>query len=159
MPVMEMQPNSGGDGSKRTWVAIPEDTVLEAEVRAVKQVKKPFKADDGSDIWKVEFEFAVEHNGKQRKLWGETPTTFSSHPDCKLTNWVTAILGRTVAEGESLNTDVLVGEHCRVMIGQRSSVKDGEQQIRNHVKDVIPSRSRMAQVRKPVVEQSFDDSF
>lgn len=82
------------------YEAIPENTVLLTEVVKVEERDSFFNIDDNDPSLgkkrQVSFRFKVtdpdsEYNG--RNVWGTTPTTFSTHPDCKLRVWVQEILG------------------------------------------------------------------
>lgn len=131
---------------------IDDDTIFEANLVGVRQVEKPFTDDDGNKVNKVEFKFTLidpDGNFDGTPQWGETPTRFNSHPDCRLRNWASAILGTELPIGYRLDTDVLLGNTCRVVIGLREYEKDGATKKRNSVKDVIPSREAMARMASP----------
>lgn len=133
--------DDGGDGSlKREFETISDNSILEAEVVSVEKVVKPFKDEHGQPIVRVEFEFkVVDQQHKGRRLWGDTPTTFTTHPDCKMTAWVTEILAvESLPADFRFNTDSLNGSRARVVVGLREA-KDGKP-ARNYVKDVIRSR-------------------
>jgi hypothetical protein len=123
---------------------IPEDEVLQARITAITQRKKPFQAEDGSDIWRMEFSFVIEQPDSPfdgSRIWGDTSTNFNTHPDCKLRAWTQEILSLTEMEpGFTLDTDVLVGNRCRVVVGVRRYTKDGEAKERNFVRDVMRMR-------------------
>lgn len=119
---------------------IPEDTVLPAKVTAITQKKKPFKDDDGNDIWRMEFSFTVEDPNSDfdgTRLWGDTSTTFNNHPDCKLRAWAQEILATQLDAGFVLDTDILVGQRCRIVVGVKEYQKDGQTKTRNFVRDVM----------------------
>lgn len=141
---------SGDESSfkKREFQKIPEDLVLDATVEAVEERDHPFfKDDDGNPQRTVNFTFALEGEeyGKNRRLWGETPTTFTTHPDCKLRSWTQEILGGNELDvGFKLNTDALVGAKVRVVVGYEewdSKRNPGTRDWKNSIKDVIHSRS------------------
>lgn len=128
---------------------LPDDTVMPAEVTRVKMEDKPYQDDDGRPVKKVVFKFKMrpdpssewaEHAGGDQ--YGETSTNFVDHPGCKLRNWAQAILtpGADLPPGYQLDTDVLVGKPCRIVIGLREYTKKGETEKRqtNFVKDVLP---------------------
>jgi hypothetical protein len=119
---------------------IDDDEILPARVVGIKERIKPFKDDDGNEIKRVEFAFVIEtpegsHDGQ--KLWGDTSTVFSNNPNCKLFAWSQEILGQELPGGYALDTDTLVGQNCRVIVGLRKYEKDGKEQTRNFVKDVV----------------------
>lgn len=157
MPTFELvestQPESSSGSSE--YEPIEEDTVIEATVAAVEVRPHPFfKDDEGNAEMKVNFEFHFERDGKKRKLWGDTPTTFTTHPDCKLRNWVQQILGgNELPAGFKLNTDTLINTPVRIVVEYRTW-KDrttGEPKWRNSVKDVMYSKSSPA--------PAFEDPF
>lgn len=129
---------------------IEDDTIWPAEVIEVKIAEKKYREDkDDSNspfVKKVEFKFAVEQEGSPwdgTNVWGETPTRFNTHPDCKLKNWAQEILATEFPPGFKLDTDVLKGNKCRIVVGQREYEKDGETKKHNYVKDVLRSREAM----------------
>lgn len=130
--------------SENSYQQIPEGSVLGAEVLEVKEKKMPFTDDNGNDIFKVEFKFLItddEFSG--RNIWGNTPTTFSENPDCKLRSWTQEILQLdAVPVGFSLDTEHLVGMPCRVQIGHRIQTKGDQKIVRDYVADVIRARTR-----------------
>lgn len=129
---------------------IDDDSIYAANVVGVKLVEKPYTDDDGNKVKKIEFKFALidedgPHDGDN--LWGETPPRFNTHPECKLRNWASAILGSDLPVGYRLDTDVLVGNVVRVVIGKKEyNDKDGNPKTRNLVKDVMPTADNMARM-------------
>lgn len=122
---------------------IPEDEVLQARITNVSQRKKPFQAEDGSDIWRMEFSFVIDQPDSPfdgSRIWGDTSTHFNSHPDCKLRAWTGEILGVDLQPGFVLDTDQLAGNRCRVVVGVKKYKKDGEDKERNFVRDVMRAR-------------------
>lgn len=123
--------------------AIPEHTILVMEIVDVKEVEKPWKDDDGNPVNRVEFSFVVrEPEGENsrfdgRKIWGETPTTFSRSDRCKLRAWAQEILSEKL--GNTLDTDILIGRRCRGVVHQR--IKKNTDQVYNFVHDVLPDRN------------------
>lgn len=136
---------------------IPDGTIKEARVVGVKVAKKPFTDDEGKDVHKVEFKFAVsDPDGifDGQNLWGETGTKFNTHPDCKLRNWSSAILGTELPVGYTLDTDLLIGHDCRISIelyeyedkkaGVDPTTGNKPMKQRNRVVDVFPTAAAMA---------------
>lgn len=123
---------------------IPDDTVFGAEVTGCRIVEKPYYEDDGvTKVRKVEFKFILRQPGSDwdgDSYWGETPVKFNTHPDCKLKNWASAIEGVEFPAKYRLDTDILIGKPCRVIMGSRQYEKDGEKKTHNFVKDVMPAR-------------------
>lgn len=149
--ILELAPD---DGSSST---IPEDEVLRARVTAVKVVEKPFTNDDGTKAKKVEFRFSIYNpNGAfdRRPIRGETPTTFNSHPDCRLRGWATALLGMELPVGYKLDLDDLVDHECRIVVGLREYEKDGQKKEWNFVRDVMPTKETMS-----VMSQADEEPF
>lgn len=133
---------------EKTYPVIDEGTILEAEITKVQKIVKPFKDDDGNPVVRVEFSFKIvdeKYTGKF--LWGETPTTFTTHPDCKMRAWVQEILAvNELAKDFKFDTDSIVGSRCRVVVGLRewADKTTGEIKQRNFVSDVIRSREAIA---------------
>lgn len=124
---------------------IEKDEVFEAEVTRIKEVKEPYQdKQTGADVYKVEFQFVIQDEGPHdgSTLYGKTGTKFNTHPDCKLRNWSAAILNSELPTGYVLDTDTLIGQRCRVIIGAREyqDKKTGEDKIYNFVDDVMPAR-------------------
>jgi len=119
---------------------IDEDEILPARVVGIKERGKPFKEDDGNEIKRVEFSFVIETPEQPfdgQRIWGDTSTVFTNNPNCKLYAWSQELLGMELPAGFQLDTDTLVGQDCRIIVGKREWEKDGKQQTRNYVKDVI----------------------
>lgn len=149
MAVFELEettaPEGGGSGGERkAFTPIDEDTVFEATVGDVEVRPHPFfKDDDGNPEIKVNWEFLFDIDGQKRKLWGDTPTTFTTNPDCKLRNWVQQALGgQELVAGFKANTDALKGNRVRIVVGYRewTDKNSGEKKWRNFVKDVMYSK-------------------
>ena len=146
MPVFELKETTLDDEEvRKEFPVIPEDTILRAEVVEVKQETKPFKDDDGNPVVKVVFQFKVtDDDFTRQRVWGETPVTFTNHPDCKLRSWMQEIMGGEIdVVGTKVNTDDLVGCECRIVVGNRSwtDKTTGEVKRRHFAKDVLRSRS------------------
>jgi hypothetical protein len=126
---------------------IDDGEIKSATVASVKVVEKPYVDDEtGQKVKKVEFKFVINSDDAfdTQNLWGETGVRFNTHPDCKLRNWSSAILGTELASGFRLDTDHLVGNKCRIVIGLKEYEKDGQHKKRNFVSDVMPSAEAMA---------------
>lgn len=131
-------------GEKIVYEKIPDGTFVEAEVVAVKkEPHKFFKEEDGSPQIKVNFRFKIlEGEFVNRQVFGMTPTTFTTHDDCKLRQWVEALLGvDEIAPGFKFTLGDLVSTKARIVIGLREYVdKEGKDGWNNEVRDVIFSR-------------------
>lgn len=147
MAVFELKesdvPDPATQGERKEFTPIAEDTVIEATIAKVEVRPHPFfKDDEGNPQIGVNWEFNFEIDGQKRKLWGETPTTFTTHPDCKLRNWVQQALGGgELPAGFKANTDALVGNPVRIIVGYQEWTKDGQQKWKNLVKDVMYSKT------------------
>jgi hypothetical protein len=123
---------------------IPADTILPAKITAVRQVMaRGYKNDDGSDAFRIEFTFVIEDAESLWdgvKLWGDTTNKLINHPDCKLWQWAQEILVSELPPGFQLDTDLLVGNPCRIVVGMREYEKDGQNKIHNFVGDVMRPR-------------------
>jgi hypothetical protein len=134
---------------------LPEDDIKTAEVISVKLEEKPYTDDDGNKVKKVVFKFGIidpdgTHDGTN--VWGETPPRFNTHPDCKLRNWSSAILGSVLPVGYKLETDLLVGKECRIVLRLKEYPdKDNPDRIKqvNQVKDVMPTSDNMDRMANP----------
>ena len=126
---------------------IDDDEIFPATLVEVKLVEKPFVDDKtGEKVKKISFKFRLDAEGDPHDgdfKWGETGTRFNTHPDCRLKNWAEAILGRELVKGYQLDTDDLLDQKCRVVIGRREYDKDGQTKIHNSVKDLMPSAENM----------------
>jgi len=105
---------------------IPPNTVLETTVEEVNVKESPFLIDENDPSkgkkQQVSFKFKVNEEGdyQNRVLWGNTPTTFTTHPDCKLRAWVGEILGLDeIGADFTFDTDHLVGLTVKVVVGNR----------------------------------------
>lgn len=119
-----------------------DDAIALAQILTVKVAEKPYVDDNGEKVKKVEFKVAVIDPGGAHDnsyLWGETPTRFNSHPDCKLRNWAQAILNQELPAGFQLDTDMLEDQRVRIIVGYKEYTKgDGTPGKRNFIKDVLP---------------------
>lgn len=145
------------DSDNTTYTPIPEDEILDAEVVSIQKVIKPFKDENGNEIERVEFSFKItDGEYASRKVYGDTPTTFTTHPDCKLRAWVSEILGADIPAGFKFDPDTIVGLPVRIVIGAReaNSKKYGKY-IRNFVKDCIRSRAAAIAANHQIDEEPF----
>lgn len=119
---------------------IPDGEILEAEVSNCEHRETPFDDENnpGQKKWEVSFRFQVkdgEYAG--RTVFGNTPVTFTNHPDCKLRVWVQELLGLdSLPGGFRFDTDTLIGLPCRIAVGER--VREGKP-TKNYVMDVLRS--------------------
>lgn len=102
---------------------IPENTTFDAEILGLKKIKKPYKNDDGSDVFRLEWRFLLDDPGGPqdgRKIYGETGVKLSLHPNCKLTGWVQEALQTEVVENQDVDLSLLIGRKAKVVIGART---------------------------------------
>jgi hypothetical protein len=107
---------------------IPAGSVLLTEIVNVEDKESPWDIDENDPSLgkkhQVSFRFKVTQPGPYygRTLFGNTPTTFTTHPDCKLRAWVLEILGQNqLPVGFVLDLDVLVGLPVKVAIDHRKA--------------------------------------
>lgn len=151
MPTFEMEESSFAG-------YMPDDHIVTAVVSSVKVETKKYTDDDGQAVKKVVFKFAVDEPGSDwdgQTVYGETPVRFNNHPDCKLANWTREILASELPVGYRLDTDVLVSQRCRIVVGLRSYEKDGETKQINFIKDVMRTREAFASAGAGPVEEPF----
>lgn len=121
---------------------IPDQTIVEALLDSCdERESKFFFNSDGTPQMQVAFRFRIVEDGPyfDRVVFGDTPTTFSTHTDCKLRMWVQELLAEdALPAGFRFNTDTLVGLPCRIMVAQYET-KAGKKG--NKVQDVFRAKS------------------
>lgn len=136
------------------YTLIPEDTILGVKVTKVETVTTKMTDEiTGEPVKQVEFTFVVTDDGdyQSRKVWGKTSTKFTTHEKCRLRAWTQEILAvDELPPGFKLDTDGLVGNSCRVVVGVNTweDKKAGPDPLtgaaqyksNNKVKDVIRAR-------------------
>lgn len=150
----------GYTGDFKPFTLIPDDTTLEARLVSVEEDTKPFNDDDGNPVVKLQWTFSTEYEGQERKAWGETNIDFVAHPDCRFYAWVQELVGADLPAGFTVNTDDLIGNECRITLGQRtytpkSGPNKGNKKTTNYVRDVMRSRAAMASVTSEVTDEPF----
>lgn len=105
---------------------IPENAVLAAEIVDCKERETMWDIDKEDPTKgkqrEVSFRFRITEDGDwyNRQVFGRTPTTFSTHPDCKLRVWVQEILDFDELPADfEFEPEDLVGMTTRVLIGNR----------------------------------------
>jgi hypothetical protein len=109
--------SEGGDRPER--VLVPEGFYTAEVVRCGVETKPWVNEETGEkDIKKVVFAFKIlDEPYEDQWVFGETPLTFTNHPDCKLRGWVKELLGQDeLAVGFKFNTDSLVGLQAKVSV-------------------------------------------
>jgi hypothetical protein len=152
----------GAPGESRSFDAIPEDTIVQAEVVEVKlEEKLPQFRNNENDTHRVSFHFKVtDGEYANRHLWGNTSTWFADDFRCKLRLWVTEILNvARIEEGYVLDTDNLAGMRVRILVGNRTK-KDGT--ITDFAKDLLRANTPAASASTytgPVPNAPANDVF
>lgn len=126
------------------WVPIPNNSLLNARVINAAKTKMPFQdKTTGEDVWKVKFHFQITEPGQfdGRKIEGATSIAFVNHSDCKMYQWVKALLGSDLPEGFVFSTDDIEGLNCVVLVSMsEKDRRDGNGKwINNNVVDVRPA--------------------
>lgn len=123
---------------------IPEGTVLPVTIVTCEDRETPWDIDENDPSLgkkhQVSFRFSVSEGEFQgRTLFGNTPTTFTNHPDCKLRAWVMEILGQnSLPVGFNLELEELVDLPVKVAVAHRTKRNaDGSETIREYASDVI----------------------
>ncbi len=126
------------------YEVIPEGKLLPAEVVNVEERETPWLIDENDPSLgnkkQVSFRFSVtDGDHKGRTLFGNTPTTFTSHPDCKLRAWVQEILGGNVLPvGFSLEVETLIGLPVKIAVAHRNKTNaDGTTTVKEYVSDIV----------------------
>lgn len=125
--------------------AIPENTIVEADIEQVEERETPFWIDDNDHEKgkqrQVSFKFRVTgpEEYKGRILFGNTTTTFSNHPDCKLRVWVQEILGvDQLPLGFKLDLGQLEGAPIKVVVGNKTKkAADGTDIVKDRADAVM----------------------
>jgi hypothetical protein len=126
--------------------AIPDGDILTAEIANCEERDSLFDDDKnpGTKRREVSFRFRITEPGEfyDRVVYGNTPTTFTTHSDCKLRMWVQEIMGvDDLAKGFRFNTETLLGLPCRVVIAQYPKKAGG---VGNRVQDVFRASTSSA---------------
>jgi len=126
------------------WENVPENTLLNAKFMGMEPHSFDYVDSDTGQTetaHKLNWNFEVTEQGKfnARKLRGQTPTTFSTHENCKAMNWMISISGRSFAPDEDVESEDYIGFACRVITSQ--SKPDSQGRIWDNVVDVLPSPS------------------
>ena len=126
---------------------IPEGEVVHARLQEVEERSFTHEL---QKIDKLHWRFLVTDeafpswNGKE--VFGDTSTSFSAHPNCKAYNWVTALTGKQYGVDDELDTDVLIGLPCKVIIGHKP---DNQGRTWMRVREVLPARAAVSSPEDP----------
>ena len=139
------------DGEDREFTLIPDDTMHPAELVKISEKEWPDRDDPSKKNKRLEFEFKItDGEFKNRRVWGSTPANLVGGDRCKLLQWAQELMGGvTLAVGDSLDTDDLIGARCRIIIG---SYESGNPKVK---------RNTVAQIRraKDLPAVSYDEPY
>ena len=133
---------------KRT--PLPAGEIMLAEVVECYERESPFWKDpDNHSLGKkqeVSWKFRIIDDRfpdfLNRFVWGSTPTTFTTHENCKLRLWVEEVFASEFQVGFDFELDELVGQEVRVVIGNRTYTnKDGEVVTKDFVESLLRAPS------------------
>lgn len=144
------------------YVVLPVDSIIQVTCTEINEKQVPGK--DGKDGWvKLEFTFQIDsvpnsiEGGSTiegSKIWGSVPARFTTHPDNKLRQWTSALLGMDLNEGFELDTDVLLNRKARAVVGQYQKQNGNFQ---HQVKGLLPLVPSAAPSVQPVQAQRPGD--
>lgn len=143
--------SAASEREEGAWVAIPNNSLLSARVLTVAKTLMPFKdRETGADVYKVKWTFQVTDDGqfKGRRVDGYTSTSFVNNENCKMYQWVRALVGKDLPEGFSFNTDDVENADCQIVVkSEEKPRKDGTGTwINNTVIDVRPMQNTAVSV-------------
>jgi len=137
-------------GNRREFKLLPANRNWRVEVLDVEAGDSPWWIDKndeslGKKPW-VNFKFKIVDDGTLSEedkedylgnwVFGNTPQEFKNHPDCKLRQWTTAILGvDELPAGFKFDTDYLIG--CVATIRVYHNTKGDKTYV--NVADVMPA--------------------
>lgn len=147
-PEEEKDTTPSSDGGK--WEKYPVGSRVSARVADIELDEWSFtdkKTNELKNVQQIKWTFTIMDKGtwQGKDVFGKTTTNFVAHPNCKAYSWASAITQREPAEGESLDTDQLIGLPCVIEIGHSKPDKEGRTWMR--VDKVYPAS--MAQHVQP----------
>jgi len=130
---------------EREWENLPDSSLVAAKLVGFEETEFTYTDRDTGQPEKAErytWFFEVTEGGKfnGRRLRGQTSRMFTIHENCKAMNWVIALVGRNVEEGEKVDPTTLYGTACRVVTEQ--SAPDSQGRVWDNVVDVLPAPSK-----------------
>ncbi len=148
--ILTLRDTENNDGGEREFTELERGLIAEAEIVEVTVGETPWDKDENDPskgkAQQVSFRFKLDDpahpEAQNRQVFGNTPTTFSNHPDCKLRSWVEEILDTGLDQmkpGFNLNLDDLVGERVRVVIGHNKNGKARVEGVLRVKRNALPS--------------------
>ena len=138
---------------------LPADVAFPARLASVKERKTPFtyqahhkavqagraRVGEAGEVVKWVWEFdIIDGDYNCEKAWGETDPKVTSSSDDPVRQWSETLLGRDLELGEELDTDLLVGLPCQIVVRHEEprARKDGSGNFYGcPVADVFPANS------------------
>lgn len=118
MPVV-----TGEEGTP--FVIVPEGMFVNAKVVSIEENEFVYGEKTINNLkWKFEITESGPFEGYF--VWDQTSPKFTIDPASKLYEWATAILGRTFDIGEQFDTDHLINQKCKIMVGHKKPDADGK---------------------------------
>lgn len=127
------------DQGRGDYKLLPENEVVMARLADVSE-NSFTDPKDGGEVLNYRWKFTMEGMGPDfdgKDIDGQTSRIFSAHPSCKSYNWVTQLMGALPDVEAGIDTDMLIGKPCRILVGHR---KDKQGRIWMTVKEVLPPR-------------------
>ncbi len=141
---------------------IPDGAILAAELIEVKEkIDEKFRDRDTDEpVVQLLFKFAITDEGPYlgNYLFGKVRVFWGNKVSKQLKQWASDILNQPLPGKWKLNTDVLHGQHCRIVIGveswpdKKDENPDPTQRRmfhKNVVTDVMPTRDAVGGLAAP----------
>lgn len=125
---------------------IEDDEVFTAELVSIAERDREVKRGErkGEKYKVLNWKFVIQDDGGEfddRPIWGDISPDLNDHPNNKFRAWSAAVLGGALPVGYDLDTDDLVGQTVKIVVGRREYEKDGDNLVYNFVKDILPNRA------------------
>jgi hypothetical protein len=104
---------------------------------------------DGQDKDVIEFIFTITDDDSDFEgveVSGIATLVPRLTPKSKLRQWIEAMTGQKLTDGESFDLDTLIGKPCRVLTENKEGSKGG---TFSRVKEILPPKGRKAQADAP----------
>lgn len=120
--------DTGGGQQRRTFAPLPAGEIMLAEVVDVEERDSFFWVDKEDESkgkqreinWKFRIVDPTYPEYAGRFVWGRTPTTFTTHENCKLRLWAEEVFGSKFDVGFDFDLPDLIGQDVRVVIGNET---------------------------------------